>query len=104
MALPASFRLPQNYVPQFKIANQFSRETGLDATFRSNEAKCTAQGDRADLGICLINVTSAGDQAAVDRSDEFGTVELASVRNGACELTERLEASRGGLPDPWHGS
>jgi len=55
--------------PQFKSANHFGTEYGLDTILRNREAKCVAQEPRADLGMCLINETSAGDQMAGDWTD-----------------------------------
>jgi len=37
---------------------------------RSNDAKCEAQADRADLGMCLITAKPGGDQ--IDLSDGGG--------------------------------
>jgi len=68
------------------------------------DTKCEAQDDRTDLGMCLISETSMGDQISEARSDWLGVKELTIVGDGVSEATEWLEASRGGLPDPVHGS
>jgi len=42
--------------PQLKTSNQLGADWGLATTLRSRDARCDAQVERTDFGICLINV------------------------------------------------
>ena len=89
-------------LPQLKMSSQLVTESGLETTLRSSEARCVAQDGRADLGICLINEISVGDHMAEDRLS--CSVFTSAEDDWKGVLTEELEAGRGGLLDPGHGS
>jgi len=62
--------------PQLKTSNQLATDWGLATTLRSRKARCDAQVERTDFGICLINVVGGGDQTT---EDCLGKADAASV-------------------------
>jgi len=59
-----------------KTSNQLAADWGLATTLRSREARCDAQVERTDFGMCLINVVGGGDQTT---EDCLGKADAASV-------------------------
>jgi len=49
-------------LPQSNRSSQDDSDSGWDETERKIEERWEAQAERADLGMCLINGQSAGDQ------------------------------------------
>jgi len=50
--------------PQLKNSNQLSADCGLATTLHNTDAKCDAQADWTDFGMCLIRAVGGGDQTA----------------------------------------
>ena len=60
--------------PQLNRSSHFVTELGYCTMDRSSDAKCEAQADRADLGMCLITAKPGGDQ--IDLSDGGGVGDM----------------------------
>jgi len=74
--------------PQLKTSNQLSADRGLATTLRSTDAKCDAQADRTDFGMCLIRAVGGGDQTADERmgkSDAAAAGVVGLMMSADCE-------------------
>jgi len=58
---PPRFGASRTVCPQLKSSNQLEVESGLETVLRNVAARWEAQEVRADLGMCMITVESAGD-------------------------------------------
>ena len=93
---------------QLNTEIQLVRTSGWVATCLSNPAKCEAQAERADLGMCLIACTVDGDQTSLTVGDAVvfsdGVSLLEAV--GVGWFRHALDcgpASNGGLFEPGQG-
>ena len=63
--LPLSLGGCKTASPQLNKSSHLGVEVGSCTTDRNNEAKCDAQANRADLGICFIKAQSGGNQTGL---------------------------------------